>query len=210
MITVAIPVGSNKWNTDYLQEAIDSVLPQLEASDELLIVDDGANIVESQFPRATVHRNSWRLGDAMSHNVCIGVAIGEYVVWLASDDKLLPGCMDAIRRAIAEAPNKGWYWLDVVYSDGTTQAIAAGPACIRKEFWRQTGGYMPEMSVGCCDSEFISAMIEKNQDVFHRVVTPTPLYWHRLHGRWSAPYDGAEYIIRGVISKTWKPQPWTR
>lgn len=203
-ITVAIPVGSRPEHKAHLDDAILSVLSQLETGDELLIVDDGAGLLPSADSRVMTHWNEWRLGDAASHNICVALAKNEHVLWLASDDKLLWGCLGAVRQTIEKhRKERAWYWLDVVYDNGMTQRLVSGPACVTKALWEWSGGYPPDLGAGPCDALFIGALLEHGYgDVFVQVESPVPLYWHRLHEIRARHHDLSGF------ARAWRPEPW--
>lgn len=81
---------------DYLREAIDSILNQSFTSFEFIIVDDcssdgSAGIVESlSDPRIRLIRNDVNLGLAKSLNTALGLARGDYIARMDSDDVSLP------------------------------------------------------------------------------------------------------------------------
>jgi glycosyltransferase involved in cell wall biosynthesis len=92
-----------------LPRALDSVLAQQETSWEVIIVDDGSsdNTFEVVRPYLQQHANIRYMahknrGLAVSRNVGIAAAIGDYVTFLDSDDWYAPDHLSS-RRAILEA-----------------------------------------------------------------------------------------------------------
>lgn len=102
-VTAVIPF----YNDPYIGEALDSVLAQRFEGLEIIVVDDGST------------RETWRLeryrglvhvlgkangGTASALNHGFRMARGEYVAWLSSDDRWLPGKLE---RQIAHMERTG-------------------------------------------------------------------------------------------------------
>ncbi|RUS44634.1 glycosyltransferase [Cohnella sp. AR92] len=89
-VTVVIPF----YNDPYVTEAIESVLAQTYKDVELIIVNDGSTReAERLVPygaRAHILGKA-NGGTASALNYGIRMASGEYVAWLSSDDRYLPG-----------------------------------------------------------------------------------------------------------------------
>lgn len=106
--SIVIPVYNVK---DYLEKCFRSVLDQCGDDCEILLVDDGStdgvsgpmcDRLAAQAPEQTIviHKPNGGLGDA--RNVGLEHAQGEYVLFVDSDDYLLPGLFDALRNRIAQ------------------------------------------------------------------------------------------------------------
>lgn len=97
-VSVCIPAYNRK---DYLRETLDSILAQTCKDYEIIVVDDGSTdgtenmIRELDFP-VTYHwqENS---GDAAARNKLVQLARGRYILFIDSDDLLLP---DAVERLV--------------------------------------------------------------------------------------------------------------
>jgi len=90
----------------YVAQAIDSVLSQTFTDHEILVVDDGSTdntlkVLESYGARIRVFRQSNR-GPEVARNTAAGVAKGEYLVLLDSDDLLLPNALMTYDRIIRQ------------------------------------------------------------------------------------------------------------
>lgn len=89
-----------------LREAIDSVLAQTFCDYELVVVDnastDGTRAALDAFrdARLGVHRNSHTVGLYANHNVCLGHARADWIVFLHSDELLVPSALESFHRAI--------------------------------------------------------------------------------------------------------------
>lgn len=93
-ISVIMPV----YNTDsqYLEEAIESVLQQTYADFELLLIDDASTIDYTDLPcihsdqRIIYSKLPENVGIAMARNFGLGKATGEFIAFLDSDDVAMP------------------------------------------------------------------------------------------------------------------------
>jgi len=93
MVTVIIPTFNRK---EYITRAIDSVYAQTyDGSLEIIVVDDGSTdgteeLFREPDPRIRYDRLATNQGVHMARNRGLDLAHGEYVVFLDSDDELLP------------------------------------------------------------------------------------------------------------------------
>ena len=122
-----VPVYNVK---DYLGACFRSILDQGGDDFEILLVDDGSTDGESgalcdrlaaEAPEKTVviHKQNGGLGDA--RNAGIERARGEYVLFVDSDDYLLPGLLDALREKLDETGADIVDFGFVVDHDGTVK-----------------------------------------------------------------------------------------
>ena len=98
-VSICIPTYNRK---DFLKEALDSVFAQTYQDFDVVIVDDGSTdgtrqmIKEINFPiRYYWQQNS---GDAAARNKLIQLAKGEFIIFLDSDDLLIPDAVERILR----------------------------------------------------------------------------------------------------------------
>jgi glycosyltransferase involved in cell wall biosynthesis len=100
LVSVVIPCYNQAY---FLGEAIESVLSQSYRQFEVVVVDDGStdntSEVASRYARAGV-----RLNPSVARNRGLGVAKGKYVVFLDSDDKLLPQALEVGVRELKARP----------------------------------------------------------------------------------------------------------
>lgn len=105
--SIVIPVYNVK---DYLERCFRSVLAQGGDDYEIILVDDGSTDGESGSlcdrlaalcPQSciVIHKPNGGLGDA--RNVGLERANGDYVLFVDSDDYLLPGLLEALRAKLA-------------------------------------------------------------------------------------------------------------
>ncbi|AVR46903.1 hypothetical protein C7S20_17450 [Christiangramia fulva] len=154
-----------------LKRAIESVMQQTHFDWELIIVDDGSEdgteeVVESflQDRRISfIKKNNTGAGD--SRNVGAEAAIGEYLVFLDSDDEMKP---DLLKKFADEIENddtgivccgfEQWQENKLITSkmpsdlgpvfSNITGSFVAGSFMIRKECFRRVGGYDIDLASG--------------------------------------------------------------
>lgn len=101
LISVVVPVYNTK---DYLVDCFDSVFLNHRQDIELIIIDDGStdgstqkceDYAQKNLDRVTlvVQKNS---GVSVARNKGINMAKGKYLVFLDSDDKLMPNALDNV------------------------------------------------------------------------------------------------------------------
>ena len=111
----------------YLPEALDSALTQGFAAMEVVVVDDGSTdgspaVLRSYGDRIRVHRQA-NAGQSAAVNAGVGLARGEFVAFLDSDDAWLPG---KVGRAVARLdadPGADLLYAAVEFMDGDSRAI---------------------------------------------------------------------------------------
>ncbi len=201
-ITVAIPVGPHPANVRWLPEAIESVREQVPRPAEILLVDDGAGLTDEIYEEqgVRVYHTAWPVGVAGAFNQCVGAAREWLIVLMGSDDKLLPGCLEACWGAWeAHHDLLGYYWLPVRYSDGRPdQYLPCNAAMVTKDLWRRTGGIPTEAGVGAGDTMLISMLLAAGGRLGRLYqVGDAPLYWYRVHPEIDTLKHGAEW--QGII-----------
>jgi hypothetical protein len=107
-ISIVIPA----YNVEpYIEQCVRSVLGQLRAHHELIVVDDGST--DDTLALLTKLRESWpdanfrvltqaNEGIAGARNHCLRAARGDYIAFLDSDDVLREGSLRELDRAIAD------------------------------------------------------------------------------------------------------------
>lgn len=93
-----------------LQKAIDSVLEQTFDDWELIIVDDGSTDNTKQLVAKNTDKRITYLykdngGPSKARNYGMQHARGEWIMYLDSDDTLLPPCMETMLEWLAKAPD---------------------------------------------------------------------------------------------------------
>lgn len=224
-ISIVVPVGPNPAYKEYLSECLDSIRSQMTLEDELVVVDDMAHVNYLIFPKGTAWIpdnykyviNHWLLGCAASWNIGVGVASNEFCILMGSDDKLLPGCLEACRKRISHKPDPlGFYNLTIRLSSGETTSVFNNAAMVSKALWRYTGGFPLSASVGAPDALLISMMLVHMKEHLHQLEEGKPLYWCRQHPNQetqrSAAFFHPEVIsIRNKETARFMPNPeWAK
>lgn len=134
-ITVVIPVynGSN-----YLHEAIDSVLHQSYRNFEILVVDDGSkddtwSVIEkymAAYPGVVRGIRKTNGGTSSALNAGILDARGKYFAWLSHDDRFVPTKLEKQMQLIREKPE-----IVGVYSDYSRIDPAGQKICDSRCAW---------------------------------------------------------------------------
>jgi glycosyltransferase involved in cell wall biosynthesis len=150
----------------YIGEAIESVLAGGYEDFELLIVDDGShdntiNIATKYAEvdeRIRIYANGKNLGDYPNRNLGASYAAGEFIMFVDSDDKILPGGFASCIAAMQQFPNAGIGMLlkedkgaafyveaDQVIRRHFFQKpclmIGPGGTILRRLFFKASGGY---------------------------------------------------------------------
>jgi glycosyltransferase involved in cell wall biosynthesis len=154
-LTIAIPSYKRRASVVAL---VDSVLPQLDEDDELLVVDDGSGdgtaeaLTGRDRVRLVVHEEN--LGLVRSWNDCVSLAAKPWVCLVHDDDTLEPGALATLRRAcgIPEGPA-------VVAHAAEGTALDAG---FRYEYW-EPGPY------AVMNAPVIPSGVAVHRDVFDAV-----------------------------------------
>jgi glycosyltransferase involved in cell wall biosynthesis len=99
---------------------MDSVLGQTDTHTEYIVMDGGSNdgsqaLIESHADRLAYWQSCPDGGPAAALQHSLGRCSGDYFIYLNSDDFLLPGALDRLRRAIGQSPH-----IDVFYGNGLT------------------------------------------------------------------------------------------
>jgi glycosyltransferase involved in cell wall biosynthesis len=114
-VSVIIPTYNR---AQMLCDAIDSALNQTFRNREVIVVDDGStdeteDVLRARYGDRIRYRYQENQGRAAARNRGIDMASGEYLVFLDSDDWLLPHALEVQTAYLDHHPS-----VDVVYGDG--------------------------------------------------------------------------------------------
>jgi len=188
----------------YVDEALDSVLGQTAASIELVVVDDRSTddsvaVVQRwlakharRFVAATHLRNRVNSGLSLTRNAGFAWATAPLVLPLDADNVLAPGCVAALRDALAESRAAAAHptldrfgdvqetWPAMPWCPDRLRAgnYIDAMALIRRSAWARCGGYV-RVPYGWEDYDFWCAMVEEG--LWSRPV-PDAIARYRVHG----------------------------
>lgn len=223
-ITVVVPVGPDPVYKLYLMECIQSVVEQMGNDDELLLVDDQANLSAEMLAPVPVPaggylnyvKTDWLVGCAAAWNIGVGLARNENCILMGSDDKLLPACLDRCRNQITspDYDPKGYYNLTCTLSTGEQIALFNNAAMVSKTLWYHLGGFPISASVGGPDALVVSIMMVHMPEHLHQLAEGTPLYWCRVHAgqdtlKQAAAFNWEVIRIRDIETARWQHPAWT-
>lgn len=138
-ISVVIPT----YNRDhFIADAIHSTLAQNHTGFEVIVVDDGSTdktleVVESFSDPRLRYVVKEHNGAPATRNRCIAEAQGEFLVWLDSDDMLMPDVLEVYAEALTRTPEA-----DVLYGDlivTNHEFRQTGEACHQDWYGRNNG-----------------------------------------------------------------------
>jgi glycosyltransferase involved in cell wall biosynthesis len=209
--SVIIPVRNGER---FIAEAIASVLPQIEHTDEVLVVDDGstdrtrAAVQQAHDPRVRIIPGLAK-GVSSARNIGIEHAAGEFICFLDHDDAWPAGRHEILLGFLRGNPE-----YDAVYGrihvvveadappipqpdrlDGNYLFSLIGTAIYRAQLIQRTGRFAEDMHQGE-DNDFVLRLQESGMR-FHRADLVSLLY-RRHHGNASS----GDVTARDGISET--------
>lgn len=223
-MSVILPVGPSKTNKKWLPEALVSIAVQKLLPAEIILVDDGADLLWRDISphvrgvHVCLHRNVWQLGCADSWNIGIALARTDLCFMMGSDDWLEPECLEACYEEYSRVQeDRAYYWVTLRYvSDGAEipYEIEENPcnaAMVSKSFWKFLGGFPIEAGLGAPDALVLSVMIGKWPQAgnIRAVKKGTPLYNVRMHPGRETARTGRYYneiiSVRDIYTREWQP-----
>ena len=136
LVSIIIPTfNRRKW----IGECLDSVLAQTYPNIETIVVDDVSTDgtvewirSEARYSNVKLHVQERNGGASLARNKGVEMASGELVVFIDSDDMLLPEHIEKAVNAFREYPDLGLFCCDSTMIDADGQVIANGKT------WHQT------------------------------------------------------------------------
>lgn len=119
------------WNgAPLIADCLRSIVPQLRAGDELIVVDNGStdgtpDLIERAFPTARLIRLDRNLGFAGGVNRGLAAAAGDTLILINQDVALREDCLDALRARLFRS-GSGIVGGKLLYPDGKTIQHAGG------------------------------------------------------------------------------------
>lgn len=125
-VSVCMPVYNG---SEYIKEAIDSILNQSFSDFEFIIVDDNStdgtlDLINSyEDKRIKIFKNPRRLGQLANYNKSINYGRGKYVKLIQCDDTLNPRCLELQTKALDENPAVALVFNDSYLINNKSQLI---------------------------------------------------------------------------------------
>lgn len=199
MISIVIPSYNQQ---EYLPEAIESALNQdYQYSYEIVVVDDGSTDNSYEIAREYVEKHPLKMtlishinkGLASARNTGLMNSVGNWVLPLDADDKLLPNAIQRIEDEINKNPDADVIGLSMETFGLKEEVITLLPepkledfrggnrlgycSAIRKSALLEVGGYNPRMVEGYEDLSLWVNLLMRGGKI---VTTPEVLWQYRL------------------------------
>jgi glycosyltransferase involved in cell wall biosynthesis len=126
-ITITV-ILTNYNHSRYLRESLDAICAQTRPADQIVVIDDGSTddslatirSFAALEPNMLVLENGTNRGVQASIARALGAAAGDYVVWAAADDILMPRFLERGEMLLREHPEAGLVFSRLAtFIDGT-------------------------------------------------------------------------------------------
>jgi len=119
LISIIIPTYNR---ADYLKQSIESALAQTYPHYEVLVVDDGSTdntkkIIDHFKSKSLRYIKKKHSGASATRNRGIKEAKGEFILWLDSDDVLMPGVITNYIKALQRFPKVDVFYGNIIVTD---------------------------------------------------------------------------------------------
>lgn len=157
LISVILPVYNR---TEYISQAVDSVISQTYDNWELIIADDASNQETESFlkqytkiAKVKVTRNLHNIGLFPNLNKAIESSQGEYIVILCSDDFFLSNCLEDSVNLLLKYPQAGLLLSPLIAVDAEGNKLK----CKNVEDFSQFASHTPRLFK---PSEFLPLLLK--------------------------------------------------
>ena len=134
----------------FIRANIESVLAQGRADVEHIVVDGGSRddtvAILKEYPHLKWVSEKDR-GQSDALNKGIAMASGQWIVWINSDDYLLPDCLNRLAQFLETHPTARFVYSNTVYVDENNQETSRPKVCYTRDnrtlyyWWRQGSGF---------------------------------------------------------------------
>ncbi len=187
-ISVIVPV----YNVaPYLSACLDSVLAQTLRDFELILVDDGstdgsreiAKEYEAKDERVRLFLHRWNHGVTAAHNLGLEVSRGKYVVFVDSDDIVVPDCLEILYRAIeileADVVQAGFQEFAETPGDGDVYRLTKEPAILSDDIAERAGYFVPlRLHIAPWSKIFRRSFLDRHRMLYYDVPVADDVCFH--------------------------------
>lgn len=189
-VSVIIPTYNR---AKYIRDAIDSALNQTRVPDEILVIDDGSTdntpeiLAQYDAPVRVIRQRN--RGRSAARNVGLDEARGDAIMFLDSDDLLLPTNLARCLAVLTPNPRVGVVYSDALIVDSSGQAVELYTGAMPGP--RPSGMVLGELSRRCFLT--ISSLARRsaigslrfNESMSHAEDYD---FWRQLAGHWEFQY----------------------
>ena len=127
--TVAVIVACYNYRA-FVAEAIESVLAQTRAPDEIIVIDDASTdqsdeIIGNYANRVRSIRNETNLGIVDNFNKAVSLTSSSYIIFLGADNRMRADCVELCKAALDANPKAGVAYTDMIIFGQRASALAA-------------------------------------------------------------------------------------
>jgi len=186
LVSIVIPCYNDK---DYIEEAVNSALIQTYPNIEIIIVDDGSNIVTKRVLQS-VKNDKIKLieqenkGLSAARNMGISISKGDFILTHDADDIFDPFFIEKALSVLLKNEKVGVVTCGCNYFIKKNQVVhrhmptggklnnflfknnALGNSLFRKRCWEEAGGFDEKMKHGYEDWEFWISVTKNDWEVF--------------------------------------------
>lgn len=210
LVSVIIPTCGR---VNYIGQAIQSALDQTVGRAEIVVVDDGSTDGSAEraatFPQVKVLRQDRRTGISVARNRALGVARGEFVVFLDDDDHLLPTAFEVGLRELRARPDVALTFgrARMIDQDGAVRGLSE-PMIAATFTDVLRGNYPVHPAVGMLRREAVLAVggfdvwrgIAQDYEFYTRLARRFPVHAHDEVVSEYRKHDGSVYRTRGATA----------
>ena len=190
-IAVLVLVGPWPSNSRWLGDTVQSIADQTRQADEVIIIDDGAQLSVPQMtkygevlreknPQSQLIRlaTPWVIGPGML-NWAIANSPCNWFFYCDSDDKMMPHCLEYAEARVRTFGIPCLIRVPIVLSTDVNDPVSGGQCIFHKKIWARVGGYADSFPQ---DSHFFDRCLRRNPSyVGDMTEHKTEMYWHREH-----------------------------
>lgn len=195
-VTVIIPCYNDG---QYIVQALESILSQTVAADQIIIVDDGSDAATKTILKNITTPNvrlvfQENQGVSVARNVAIALATTDFIVNLDADDWYEPTFIEKAKKVLLNNQEVGMVssYCQTFNNSGPVEVIEPGgggvtdfivinngraSAMFRKDCWEQVSGFDANMKNGYEDWEFWIAVTQKGWRMY---ILPEVLSHYRI------------------------------